>query len=195
MTDLFENGEAQATTPTQEPLKLRTVLAEIAEHACEPGFSAMAIAEKYGVTEREVRRLLKKTGKSFSDHKLRRRLERARCSAILPPRISPCRISPCASASAIPRVSTPAIAGGSAWRRRRRGGRTGLEPPRATRQAPPALARAALQALPPAFQRRAFGRNESRDSPGEFGPFGQIVRRDAGHDGRLRRHSDPEGVA
>ena len=70
MTDLFENGEAQATTPTQEPLKLRTVLAEIAEHACEPGFSAMAIAEKYGVTEREVRRLLKKTGKSFSDRQV-----------------------------------------------------------------------------------------------------------------------------
>ena len=80
MTDLFENGEAQATTPMQEPLKLRTVLAEIAVHACEPGFSAMAIAEKYGVTEREVRRLLKKTGKSFSDHKLRRRLERARAA-------------------------------------------------------------------------------------------------------------------
>ena len=78
MNELSENREAQATTLGQAPLKLRTVLAEIAEHACEPGFSAMAIAEKYGVTEREVRRLLKKTGKSFSDHKLRRRLERAR---------------------------------------------------------------------------------------------------------------------
>ena len=78
MNDLAENREAQTSTPGQAPLKLRTVLAEIAEHACEPGFSAMAVAEKYGVTEREVRRLLKKTGKSFSDHKLRRRLERAR---------------------------------------------------------------------------------------------------------------------
>jgi transcriptional regulator GlxA family with amidase domain len=78
MTDLSENVEAQGATPAPAPLKLRTVLAEIAEHACEPGFSAMAIAEKYGVSEREVRRLLKKTGKSFSDHKLRRRLERAR---------------------------------------------------------------------------------------------------------------------
>ena len=78
MNDISEKDEAQATTLTQTPLKLRTVLAEIAEHACEPGFSAMTIAEKYGVTEREVRRLLKKTGKSFSDHKLRRRLERAR---------------------------------------------------------------------------------------------------------------------
>ena len=78
MNDLSENCEAQATMLKQSPLKLRTVLAEIAEHACEPGFSAMSIAEKYGVTEREVRRLLKKTGKNFSDHKLRRRLERAR---------------------------------------------------------------------------------------------------------------------
>jgi transcriptional regulator GlxA family with amidase domain len=78
MTDLSENGEAQAMRLAREPLKLRTVLAEIAEHACETGFSAMSIAEKYGVTEREVRRLLKKTGKSFSDHKMRRRLERAR---------------------------------------------------------------------------------------------------------------------
>ncbi|ARN82951.1 helix-turn-helix domain-containing protein [Methylocystis bryophila] len=78
MDDASGDGEPQAITPAQAPFKLRTVLAEIAEHACEPGFSAMAIAEKYGVTEREVRRLLKKTGKSFSDHKLRRRLERAR---------------------------------------------------------------------------------------------------------------------
>ena len=78
MNDSFEKGETPASTPTKAPLKLRTVLAEICEHACEPGFSAMSIAEKYGVTEREVRRLLKKTGKSFSDHKLKRRLERAR---------------------------------------------------------------------------------------------------------------------
>ncbi len=78
MNDLSENVEAQGVAAAPTPLKLRTVLAEIAEHACEPGFSAMAVAEKYGVTEREVRRLLKKTGKSFSDHKLRRRLERAR---------------------------------------------------------------------------------------------------------------------
>ena len=78
MNELSENREAQTTTLGQAPLKLRTVLAEIAEHACEPGFSAMSIAAKYGVTERQVRRLLKKTGKSFSDPKLRRRLERAR---------------------------------------------------------------------------------------------------------------------
>ena len=57
----------------------------------------------------------------------------------------------------------------------------------------PALA--LLQPFPPAFQRGAFRRNESRDGPGELGPFGQIVRRNAGHDGRLRRHGDPEGVA
>jgi transcriptional regulator GlxA family with amidase domain len=73
-----KKDERQEEAPERAPLKLRTVLAEIAEHACEPGFSAMSVAEKYGVTEREVRRLLKKTGKSFSDHKLRRRLERAR---------------------------------------------------------------------------------------------------------------------
>ena len=78
MDDLTKKAEAQEATPARTPLKLRTVLAEIAEHACEPGFSAMSVAEKYSVTEREVRRLLKKTGKSFSDHKLRRRLERAR---------------------------------------------------------------------------------------------------------------------
>ena len=78
MKDLCKESETPAQTPTRAPLKLRTVLAEITEHACEPGFSAMSIAQKYGVTEREVRRLLKKTGKSFSDHKLRRRLERAR---------------------------------------------------------------------------------------------------------------------
>jgi transcriptional regulator GlxA family with amidase domain len=84
MDDLSEKSETQAATPTRTPLKLRTVLAEIAEHACEPGFSAMSIAEKYGVTEREVRRLLKKTGKSFSDHKMRRRLERARALLVDP---------------------------------------------------------------------------------------------------------------
>jgi hypothetical protein len=44
MNDLSGNGEAQATTLARTPLKLRTVLAEIAEHACEPGFSAMSIA-------------------------------------------------------------------------------------------------------------------------------------------------------
>jgi transcriptional regulator GlxA family with amidase domain len=78
MDDPMTKAEAPEPAPERTPLKLRTVLAEIAEHACEPGFSAMGVAEKYGVTEREVRRLLKKTGKSFSDHKLRRRLERAR---------------------------------------------------------------------------------------------------------------------
>jgi len=77
MCDTTQNVEAQSATGARTPLKLRTILAEIAEHACEPGFSALMIAEKYGVTEKEVRRLLRKTGKSFSEHKLRRRLERA----------------------------------------------------------------------------------------------------------------------
>jgi transcriptional regulator GlxA family with amidase domain len=81
MADLDESIlhiEAQTSAPQRKPLKLRTILNELAEHACEPGFNAMTVAQKFGVTEREVRRLLKKTGKSFSDHKLKYRLARAR---------------------------------------------------------------------------------------------------------------------
>ena len=56
----------------------RAILEEIAAHACEPAFCSPLVAEKLQISERYVRKLLQATGKTFSQHRLERRLERAR---------------------------------------------------------------------------------------------------------------------
>jgi AraC-like DNA-binding protein len=56
----------------------RAILEEIAAHACEPGFCSAVVAEKLQISERYVRKLLRATGKSFSQQRLMHRLDRAR---------------------------------------------------------------------------------------------------------------------
>lgn len=68
--EAIEAGGAKAA-------RLHAVLDEIAKHAREPGFSVEQVARKLGVTDRYVRLLLEETGKTFSEHRLERRLDRA----------------------------------------------------------------------------------------------------------------------
>ena len=53
------------------------ILNEIDRHSADPMLSAATVATRLGVTPRYVRLLLEETGRSFSEHLLARRLERA----------------------------------------------------------------------------------------------------------------------
>lgn len=57
--------------------RLHAIISEIAKYACEPGFCPEQVARKLGVTDRYVRLLLEETGKTFSERRLERRLDRA----------------------------------------------------------------------------------------------------------------------
>jgi AraC-like DNA-binding protein len=57
--------------------RLQAVLDEIARRAGEPAFGAADVARRLDVTPRYVHRLLEETGATFSEHVLRRRLDRA----------------------------------------------------------------------------------------------------------------------
>ena len=57
--------------------RLQAVLDEIARRAGEPAFGAADVARRLNVTPRYVHLLLEETGATFSEHVLRRRLERA----------------------------------------------------------------------------------------------------------------------
>ena len=53
------------------------ILREIDKRSADPALSAATVAKRLGVTPRYVRLLLEETGRSFSEHLLERRLERA----------------------------------------------------------------------------------------------------------------------
>jgi AraC-like DNA-binding protein len=57
--------------------RLRAILAEIARRFTDPGFNLDAVVRTSGLSRRYVQELLEETGKSFTDHLLNRRLERA----------------------------------------------------------------------------------------------------------------------
>jgi AraC-like DNA-binding protein len=57
--------------------QLQAILTEIAEHACESGFSAQVVADRLGLSDRYMRQLLETTAKTFSQHRLERRLDYA----------------------------------------------------------------------------------------------------------------------
>lgn len=57
--------------------RLRLVLKEIAARFGDPGFNVDALARAAGLSRRYVQGLLEETGKSFTEHVLERRLERA----------------------------------------------------------------------------------------------------------------------
>ena len=64
--------------------QLNTILAEIADHACEPNFSAQGLAGRLRLSDRYIRQLLKRSGKTFSQHKSERRLDRVRLLLLSP---------------------------------------------------------------------------------------------------------------
>lgn len=53
------------------------ILAEIETYLHDPKLAPQAIAARLGITSRYLRKLLEETGKSFSEHLLEKRLERA----------------------------------------------------------------------------------------------------------------------
>ncbi len=53
------------------------ILDEIAAYLHDPKLAASAVAARLGITPRYLRKLLEQTGKSFSEHLLDKRLERA----------------------------------------------------------------------------------------------------------------------
>jgi AraC-like DNA-binding protein len=58
-------------------VRREAILREIEQHSANPNLSAVVVAIKLGVTPRYVRLVLEETGRSFSEHLLDRRLERA----------------------------------------------------------------------------------------------------------------------
>ena len=57
--------------------RVSAVLAAIADHFCDPGFTVDDLARAAGVSRRYAQCLLEETGKSFTEHVVERRLERA----------------------------------------------------------------------------------------------------------------------
>ena len=60
-----------------QALRLREILAAIDARACEPQFCARSVAVQLGLSERYVRKLLQTAGASFSQARMRARLDRA----------------------------------------------------------------------------------------------------------------------
>jgi AraC-like DNA-binding protein len=72
-------GDAQAMVRERgvRAARLQTVLARLAQDAAEPGLDPMRFAERMQMSVRYLHRLLEPTGRSFSEHLLGCRLERA----------------------------------------------------------------------------------------------------------------------
>jgi AraC-like DNA-binding protein len=58
-------------------VRLRAILAEIARRFSEPDFDLDNVAGALGLSRRYVQQLLEETGKSFTEHLVERRLDRA----------------------------------------------------------------------------------------------------------------------
>jgi AraC-like DNA-binding protein len=76
---LGAEGEAREVVEQRSVRAVRraAILREIAARAVDPGLNADAVARRLGVTPRYLRLLLEQTGRSFSEHVLAKRLERA----------------------------------------------------------------------------------------------------------------------
>jgi transcriptional regulator GlxA family with amidase domain len=57
--------------------RLRAILSEVARRFSEPDFDLDNIAGTLGLSRRYIQELLEETGKSFTEHLVERRLERA----------------------------------------------------------------------------------------------------------------------
>jgi AraC-like DNA-binding protein len=78
--------------------RLRLILDSIAAGAARPGFRATEVAARLEITPRYVRKLLEETGKTFSEHLLEARLQRAR-AFLADPNLAARRISDLALAA------------------------------------------------------------------------------------------------
>jgi len=79
LSALGVTGDAQALVRERGvgAARLHTLLARLAQDAAEPGLDPVGFAERNGMSVRYLHRLLEPTGKSFSEHLLGYRLERA----------------------------------------------------------------------------------------------------------------------
>jgi AraC-like DNA-binding protein len=79
LSALGVTGDAQAVVRERgvRGARLQVALSRLADDAAEPGLDPATFAERLGVSVRYLHRLLESTGKSFSEHLLACRLERA----------------------------------------------------------------------------------------------------------------------
>ena len=79
LSALGVTGDAQALVRERSvrTARLQTVLDRLAHDAAEPGLDPARLAERLGLSVRYLHRLLEPTGRSFSEHLLACRLERA----------------------------------------------------------------------------------------------------------------------
>ncbi len=69
--------DAPSEADDKRPARLRAVLDAIAQRASEPALDPRRVAERLDISIRYLHRLLEESGKTFSEHLLERRLERA----------------------------------------------------------------------------------------------------------------------
>jgi AraC-like DNA-binding protein len=74
------------------------ILREIENYRSDPNLSATAVASRHGITPRYLRLLLEETGRTFSEHVLEKRLEKA-CELLRDPRQRDQKVSTIAFAS------------------------------------------------------------------------------------------------
>ena len=70
-------SRANAEDLGRKAARRRTILAEIARRFCDPAFDLTDAARKLGLSRRYVQRLLEGTGKTFTEHVLECRVQRA----------------------------------------------------------------------------------------------------------------------
>jgi AraC-like DNA-binding protein len=87
------SGDVQALVRERgvSAARQRAVLDYVAQHAAEPGLDPARAAERLGMSVRYLHRLLEPTGRSFSEHLLAKRLERA-AAMLRDPRFARVRI-------------------------------------------------------------------------------------------------------
>jgi AraC-like DNA-binding protein len=94
LSALGVGGDVQALVRERgvSAARQRVVLDHIHQHASEPDLDAARVAERLGMSVRYLHRLLEPTGRSFSEHLLGKRLERA-VIMLRDPRFTRVRIS------------------------------------------------------------------------------------------------------
>jgi len=84
--------------------RLAAVLASIEQHYADPGFSTESVAERLGISARQVHRLLEETSKSFYEHLLEYRLQRVH-QMLADPAFADCKIADLAGAAGFTNLS------------------------------------------------------------------------------------------
>jgi AraC-like DNA-binding protein len=84
--------------------RLAAILASIEQHYADPGFSTERVAERLGISARQVHRLLEETSRSFYEHLLEYRLQRVH-QMLADPAFTNCKIADLAGAAGFTNLS------------------------------------------------------------------------------------------